>query len=417
MHRKAFGRFGNAGLRDSPAAEAEPEGTWCDMNDTDQNELIQSVREAVRGVTSKWGRDYYLDAAKRGTAPTEMYTAMAAQGLFALGVPEDQGGLGGGLTATAAVMEAMSAAGTPPMLFSLTSFARQAILRHGTAEQIKEHVALTLTAERTFCFAITEPDAGTNTFSMRTAARRDADGSYLLNGQKTFISGADQADWIMVVARTTPAAEVTKRSDGISVFIMPRETPGVTMSQLAIDWKAPERQFNVFLDDVRLPPEALIGGEGKGMGAMFDSLNAERVVISAWALGLGDFALAKAVEYAKVRAPWGPPIGTYQAVAHPLAHAKASLEAARVLNYRAAAAFDEGRQAGTEANIAKLLASEAAYAAVDAAIQTHGGSGFDEDTDVITLYPMVRILRVAPLNNEMILNYIADYVLGLPRAY
>lgn len=387
------------------------------MNDTEQNEIVESVRQAVRGVTAKWGRAYYLDAARRGVAPTEMYREMGAQGLFALGVSEEDGGLGGGLTATAAVMEAMSAAGTPPLLFSLTSFARQAIIRHGTPEQIKEHVGPTLSADRTFCFAITEPDAGTNTFSMRMAARREADGSYVLNGQKTFISGADQADWIMVVARTTPAAEVAKRTDGISVFILPRETAGVSMSQLAIDWKAPERQFNVFFDDVRLPPEALIGTEGKGMAAMFDSLNAERVVISAWTLGLGDFALAKAVEYAKVRAPWGPAIGTYQAVAHPLARAKANLEAARVLNYRAAAAFDDGRPTGTEANIAKLLASEAAYAAVDAAIQTHGGSGFDEETDVITLYPMVRVLRVAPLNNEMILNYIADYVLGLPRAY
>jgi acyl-CoA dehydrogenase len=387
------------------------------MTEADQDELIDSVREAVRGVTSKWSRQYYLKAARDGTAPEAMYREMAAQGLFAVGVDEKYGGLGGGLTATAAVMEAMSAAGTPPMLFSLTSFARQAILRHGTPEQIKEHVVPTLHAERTFCFAITEPDAGTNTFSMRTFARRDADGSYVLNGQKVFISGADQADWIMVVARTTPADNVRRRSDGLSVFVLPRETPGVKMSAMNIDWKAPERQFSVWFDDVVLPTEALIGTEGNGMGAMFDSLNAERVVISAWTIGLGDYALAKAVEFAKVRAPWGAPIGSYQAVAHPLARAKANLEAARVMTYRAAAAFDAGKPAGTEANIAKLLASEAAYAAVDAAIQTHGGSGFDEDSDVITLYPMVRVLRVAPLNNEMILNYIADHVLGLPRSY
>lgn len=387
------------------------------MTENEQAELIESVREAVRGVTAKWGRRYYLDAARDGTAPDEMYREMATQGLFALGVEEEHGGLGGGLTATAAVMEAMSAAGTPPMLFSLTSFARQAILKHGTPEQIKEHVVPTLSAERTFCFAITEPDAGTNTFAMRTAASRQSDGSYTLNGQKVFISGADQADWMMVVARTTPASEVQRRSDGLSVFVLPRETRGVKMSAMNIDWKAPERQFSIWFDDVVLPPESLIGSEGRGMGAMFDSLNAERVVISAWTLGLGDYVLEKAVEFAKVRAPWGPPIGTYQAVAHPLARAKANLEAARVMNYRAAAAFDSGRPAGTEANIAKLLASEASYAAVDAAIQAHGGSGFDEETDVITLYPMIRVLRVAPLNNEMILNYIADYVLGLPRSY
>jgi len=387
------------------------------MSDSTAEETIATVRKAVQGVTRKWGREYYLDAAKKGVAPTEMYAAMAAQGLFALGVPEEQGGLGGGLTATAAVMEAMSAAGTPPMLFSLTSFARQAILRHGTPKQVKEHVAPTLTAERTFCFAITEPEAGTNSFAMRTIARRREDGDFVLNGQKTFISGADQADWMMVVARTTPASEVERKSDGISVFVLPRDTPGVTMNMRNIDWKAPERQFSVYFDDVVIPPEWLIGDEGRGMAAMFDSLNSERVVISAWTLGLGDFVLAKAVEYAKVRAPWGPPIGSYQAVAHPLAKAKASLEAARVMNYKAAEEFDKGLSAGTQANMAKYLASEASYAAVDAAIQTYGGAAFDDDSDVFTMFPMIRLLRIAPLNNEMILNYISNYVLGLPRSY
>lgn len=387
------------------------------MNEIEQAELIDNVRTAVRGVVERWDRDYYLRHARAMTAPVEMYREMGKQGLWALGVSEEDGGLGGGLTATAAVMEAMSAAGTPPLAYSLTSFARQSILRHGTPEQIKEYVQPTLTGERTFCFAITEPDAGTNSFAMRTSARRTESGTYVLNGQKTFISGADQADYIMVVARTTPADKVEKRTHGISLFVMPRETPGITMAPLSIDWKAPERQFSVYFDDVEVPAEALIGAEGRGMSAMFDSLNAERVVISAWTLGLGDFALAKAVAYAKVRSPWGPPIGSYQAVAHPLAKAKAGLEAARVMNYRAAAAFDRGEPAGTDANIAKYLASEASYAAVDAAIQTHGGAGFDEDSDVITIFPMVRVLRVAPLNNEMILNHIADYVLDLPRSY
>jgi alkylation response protein AidB-like acyl-CoA dehydrogenase len=387
------------------------------VDDATQGEIIDGVQRAVHGVTRKWGRSYYLDAYRNNTAPVEMYREMAAQGLFALGVPEEHGGLGGGLTATAAVMEAMSASGTPPMLFSLTSFARQAILRHGTAEQVAEHVVPTLTAERTFCFAVTEPEAGTNTFAMRTAARRQDDGSYVLTGQKVFISGADQADYIMVVARTTPLADVAKKSEGLSVFVLPRVTPGVTMTPLNIDWKAPERQFSVWFDDVVLPADSLVGQEGAGMAAVFDSMNAERVVISAWTLGLGDYVLGKAVGYAKERAPWGKPIGSYQAVAHPLAKAKAGLEAARVMTYRAAAAFDRGEAAGTDANIAKYLASEAAYAAVDAAIQVHGGAGFDEDSDVITMYPMIRVLRVAPLNNEMVLNYISEHVLGLPRTY
>ena len=384
---------------------------------SESEELLGAVREAVAGVTKKWDRSYYMDCTRRGVAPTEMYEAMAEQGLFALGVPEDLGGSGGGLTATAAVMEEMSRAGTPPMLFSLTSFARQSIIRHGTPDQIRQLVEPTLTAEQTMCFAITEPDAGTNSFAMRTLARRQDDGTYLLTGQKVFISGADQATHVMVVARTTPASEVTKKSDGISIFVLPRDTPGVSMAAMNIDWKAPEKQFSVWFDNVVLPADALIGVEGKGLSSMFDSLNAERVVIAAWTLGLGYLALEKAVAYARERSPWGAPIGSYQAVSHPLAKAKAQLEAARAMNYRAAERFDRGEEAGDDANIAKYLASEASYAAVDAAIQTHGGSGFDEDSDVITLFPMIRILRVAPLNNEMILNYIADHMLGLPRSY
>lgn len=384
---------------------------------SESTELLAAVREAVDGVTARWDREYYLECTEEGRAPTEMYDAMVAQGLFALGVAESLGGAGGGLTATAAVMEAMSAAGTPPMLFSLTSFARQSIIRHGTPAQIQEHVVPTLTADRTFCFAITEPDAGTNSFAMRTSARVRDDGSYVLTGQKVFISGADQATHIMVIARTTPASQVERRSDGISIFVLPRDTPGVSLKAMNIDWQAPERQFSVWFDEVVLPVQALIGAPGRGLSGMFDSLNAERVVIAAWTLGLGSRALAKAVEYASVRAPFGKPIGSYQAVSHPLARAAAHLEAARVMTYRAAEKFDSGTPAGDDANIAKYLASEASYAAVDAAIQTHGGSGFDKDTDIITLYPMIRILRVAPLNNEMILNYIAEHILGLPRSH
>lgn len=382
---------------------------------SDSEELLAAVREAVHGVTERWGRDYYLECTREGRAPTQMYTAMVDQGLFALGVEESLGGAGGGLAATAAVMEEMSRAGTPPMLFSLTSFARQSIIRHGTPDQIAEHVVPTLTAERTFCFAITEPDAGTNSFAMRASARLREDGSYVLSGQKVFISGADQATHIMVVARTTPAAEVERRSDGISIFVLPRDAVGVSMTAMNIEWQAPERQFSVWFDEVVLPAEALIGEPGRGLSGMFDSLNAERVVIAAWTVGLGSRALSKAVEHARVRAPWGVPIGSYQAVSHPLARAAAQLEAARVMTYRAADKFDSGESAGDDANIAKFLASEASYAAVDAAIQAHGGSGFDIDTDIITLYPMIRILRVAPLNNEMILNYIAEHILGLPR--
>jgi acyl-CoA dehydrogenase len=381
------------------------------------SELRRDVLTAVDGVTRRYGRDYYRKVTAEGRAPTEMYQAMAEQGLFSLGVPEELGGSGGGLAATATVMEAMSRAGVPPMLFSLTSFSRNAILRHGTPEQIERHVVPSLTGERLFSFALTEPDAGTNSFAISTRARRRDDGRYVLNGQKVFISGADQGDHMMVVARMDPLPPDAPRTAGMTVFVVDRTAPGVSMTPMAIEWEAPERQFSVHFDDVVLEPDALIGEEGNGGAALFDSLNAERVVISAWTIGLGDLALERGVAYANSRAPWGPPIGGYQAVAHPLARAKSMLEAARALTYRAAVRYDAGLPAGADANMAKLLASEAAEHAIDAAIQTHGGSAFDRDTDLITLWPMIRILRVAPLNNEMILNYIAEKILRLPRSY
>ncbi len=380
------------------------------------DELIEAVREAVKSVTAKCDRQYYLDKARTGEAPTEMYEAMVAAGLFALGVPEDLGGSGGGIVATACVMEEMSRAGLPPMLFSLTCFSRSSILRYGTKSQIRDHVIPTMTGERFFSFAFTEAGAGSNSYRMQTVATQKTDGSYVIRGSKVFISGADQADHMLVAARTSGFDPVNK-SQGLSLFIVNASTPGISMLPMNIDWCAPERQFTVFFDDVEVPATALLGPEGQGGRVMFESLNAERVVISAWALGLGYRALQLAVDYCKKRAPWGSPIGSYQGVAHPLARAQAHLDAARSIAYRAAVSIDSGVFAGSDANVAKLLASEAADAAVDAAIQAHGGAGFDADTDIITLWPMVRVLRVAPLNNEMVLNYIAEHMLGLPRSY
>lgn len=380
-------------------------------------ELRRDIRQAVAGVTARWGRDYYLAKAKTHLPPDEMYRAMAEQGLFALGVPEDLGGSGGGVTATAAVMEAMSEVGCPPMSFSLTSFARQAIIKHGSPNQIDRFVKPSLTAEHLIAFAVTESDAGTNTFSIQTKAHLQEDGSYRLRGSKLFISGADQADSIMVVARTSQPGDSEPKHRGLTVFMVDRHAAGLSMEAMDIEWFAPEQQFVLTFDDVIVAAEDVVGEPGGGAHVLFESLNAERIVISAWTIGLGDFALAKSLAYANTRAPWGAPIGSYQAVAHPLARAKAQLEAARCLTYAAAASYDEGVPAGAEANMAKLLSSEASAAALDAAIQAHGGSAFDQSTDLVALWPMIRILRIAPLNNEMVLNFISEHVLGLPRSY
>lgn len=378
-------------------------------------ELVESIFDAVEGVAAAFPRSLFLSRAREKGNADELWQALVDSDLLAVGIPEEHSGAGGGLTGNVAVMEALARAGIPPLLYSLTSFSREAILKFGNADQIAKHVAPTVSGTRKICFGVTEPEAGTNSFALRTTAR-PVEGGYRIKGQKVFISGADQADHILLLTRTAPPGEQVTRTSGFGLFLVDLSLPGVALNRLDIEWYAPENQYEVFFDDVDVPADALIGEEGLGFDYLLSSLNQERIVISAWALGLGNYALEKAVTYAKERAPFGKPIGANQAVQHPLALAKAEMEAARTVMYAAAAAYDEGRDAGAEANMAKLLATKAALAAVEAAIQTHGGSAFVYETDVVTLWPMVRILQIAPLNNESILNYIAERVLGLPRS-
>ncbi|WP_018178681.1 acyl-CoA dehydrogenase family protein [Jongsikchunia kroppenstedtii] len=381
----------------------------------ESRELVSSIFEAVDGVAKKFPRTLFLERARAGGHARELWDALVEAGLLAVGIPESNGGAGGGLVATTAVMEALARVGTPPLLYSLTTFSRESIRRYGSAEQVAAHVVPTMTGERKFCFGVTEPDAGTNSFAIRTSARRDGD-CYRISGQKVFISGADEADHILLLARVAPSGERLTRTSGFGLFVVDLSLPGVALRKLDIEWHAPENQYEVFFDDVEVPADALVGEHGRGFDYLLSSLNSERVVIAAWALGLGHYALQKAVDYAKVRAPFGKPIGANQAVQHPLALAAAEMEAARTMMYAAAAAFDAGVDAGAQANMAKLLGSRAALAAVDAAIQTHGGSAFVYETDVVNLWPMIRVLQIAPINNESVLSYLAERELGLPRS-
>jgi hypothetical protein len=382
----------------------------------ERNELRQAVREVVKGVTDRFDRREFVRRARSGEGMDDVWESMADLGLLGMGVPEEYGGSSTGMTGPVAVIEAMAQAGTPPVLFLLTAFSRMAILRHGTEDQRKQFVAPTATGEVRLCFAITEADAGTNSFRMETFAQQDGD-TYRINGRKIFISGADQATHMMVVARTTKLRDTEDKRQGLSLFVVPMDSPGLELQKMDIDLHSPEHQFFVFLNDVEVPAENLIGERDNGLRALFDALNPERLLVSAWAIGLGDHALAKGVEYASTRAPFGTPIGGYQAVQHPLARAKARLEAARLMLYTACDAYDSGGDAGAAANMAKLLASEAAGDAIDTVVQAHGGSAFDHESDVITLWPMIRLLRIAPVNNEMVLNYLAERVLGLPKSY
>jgi alkylation response protein AidB-like acyl-CoA dehydrogenase len=375
------------------------------------------IREVVAGVTARFDRAYFMRQARSDGTIDELWREMADKDLLAVGVPEELGGVGGGVAGMATVMEEMSAAGVPPILYVLTAFSRESLIRHGSPQQIADHVAPTLTGERKICFGVTEPDAGTNSFAMRTSARPTGDGGFVINGQKAFISAADEADHMLLIARTASPGEPVGRDRGFSLFIIDRASPGVELVRMDIDWYAPERQFEIFLSDVEVPASALIGEAGRGFEYLFDSLNGERILIAAWAAGLGRYALGKAVAYAKQRAPFGTPIGGYQAVQHPLALAHAHLEAARLLIYAAASEYDAGLEAGPHAHMAKLLASTAAGEALDVAVQVHGGHAFVAETDIATLWPMVRAMRTGPINNESILNYIGQHVLGLPRSF
>ena len=378
---------------------------------------IRDIQEATRGVTAKYDRAYILQCIKEDRFPDELWAKLGEFGLLGLSIPEEYGGSGGGVLEITALNEALALAGVPTLFLVVTGLGRVPIVRNGTPEQIKKYVTPTCSGEKKMCFAITEPNAGTNSFAMTTLAQPNGKGGWTLNGQKVFISGARDADFMLVVARTTRAAEVKNRTEGMSLFVVDMKTPGIKLQQLNIQVETAERQYMVFFDNVELPTDALIGEAGKGAKLMFEGLNSERLLAAGAAIGLGDYALAKAVAYAKDRKPFGKPIGSYQALQHRMAQAKAQIEAARLMTYNAAERFDNGEDAGAHANMAKLLGSQAAVAAVEAALQTHGGYGFDRDYDIVTLWPMVRLLEIAPINNEMLLNYIGEHVLGLPKSY
>ena len=377
---------------------------------------IRQVQEATRGISEQYPRSYIRECIDKDVFPEAMWKAMGEYGLLGLSVPERFGGSGGGVVEIVALAEALALGGVPTLFLVVTGLGRVPIVRNGTPEQIAKFVTPTCDGSVKLCFAITEPNAGTNSFNISSFATRDGD-EWVLNGQKVFISGARDADIMLVIARTQKASEVKHRTEGMSLFVLDMKTPGITLQTLNIQVETAERQYMVFFDNVRMPADALIGEAGKGAKLMFEGLNSERLLAAAAALGIGEYALKKAVAYSLDRKPFGKPIGSYQALQHRMALAKAELEAARLMTYSAAERFDAGEDAGAHANMAKLLASRAAVSAVEAAIQTHGGYAFDRDYDIVTLWPMVRLMEIAPINNEMLLNYIGEHVLGLPKSY
>ncbi len=376
--------------------------------------IAQTVREIAAGPA---GHAHWYERALAHQFPEKLWQALADAGFLGTLVPQQYGGAGLGLTEMAVLMEAMASEGMALLLMIVsTVMGTIAIAKHGTEEQKARYLPGLAKGTTRFCFAITEPNAGSNSFGLETLATRDGD-SYRIRGQKYFISGVEQAQHCLLVTRTTPAREVADKRMGLSLFIVDTDAPGLTKQVQNTALNETEQQWTLFFDDVRVPRSALVGPEGGAARPLFDLLNPERVAGAAIATGLGRYCLRKAVAYAKERKVFGTPIGAHQGLAHPMALAATHLELASLMTRKAAWQFDHGNPAGPEANMAKMAAADAGLEACDIAIEAHGGNGFTRDFEVITYWPLIRLIRTAPVSKEMILNYIGEHVLGLPRSY
>lgn len=375
----------------------------------------RAMREAVHGIVAKFGPDYYQQQVDDGGSCADLWKSLGRNGYLGVHLPEQYGGGGLGLTELAIVVHETAVAGCPmqSMLFS-SGVTGTIIERSANEEQKARWLPGVASGDVRLSFAITEPDAGSNAHRISTTARREAD-HYVLNGQKVFITGMESAQLVMVVARTT-VDEATGRGR-LSVFMVDRDSPGLSWTPIRTVMNQPDKSHQVFFDNVVVPPENLIGSEHKGLAVAFTGLNTERILTSSLCTGIGRYALGKAVSYANDRRVWNAPIGAHQAVAHPLAAAHIHLQAAELVTDRACALYDTGAEVGELANIAKYLGASAGLEALDAAVAVHGGNGVTYEYQLAPYFWLVRMLNMGPVSKEMILNFVAEHSLGLPRSY
>jgi alkylation response protein AidB-like acyl-CoA dehydrogenase len=374
------------------------------------------LREAVAGVCGRFGPDYMRRKVNAGEPPSELWDALAERGYLGVNVPEEYDGGGRGMTELAAVGEEIARSGCAVLLIVVSpAIAGSVLAKHGSPEQKDRWLRGIGRGDLKVAFAITEPDAGTNTHNLSTTAKR-VDGGYVLKGTKTFISGVEDADALLVVARTGENRESGRGL--LSLFIVDVDAPGLERQEVPTAPRNADKQWQLFFDDVEVGADRLVGPEHQGLAAVFDGLNPERIMTASLALGAGRRALAKASQYARERTVWSAPIGTHQGVSHPLAEAKIELELAALMTRKACALYDAGaRGAGEASNMAKYAAAEAGIKCVDRAIQAHGGNGLALEYGLVDMWWSVRTMRIAPVSREMILNYVAEHSLGLPRSY
>ncbi|HEV7977873.1 acyl-CoA dehydrogenase family protein [Amycolatopsis sp.] len=383
-----------------------------DFQETDEH---RGLRETVRAITARFGPQYYVTKAEAGEPCAELWTALGETGFLGINLPEEYGGGGAGLVELAMVCEETAAAGCPLLLLLVSAaISGEMISQFGTAEQRKHWLPRMASGQSKVVFGITEPDAGSNTHRISTTARRDGS-DYVISGTKHYISGVDEADAVLLVTRTG-RDEVTGRGE-LTLFIVPTDAPGLVATPLPVSAKLPEKQFVLHFDDLRVPAEARLGDEGRGFQQVFHGLNPERITGAAVCVGVARHVLGQAAAYAQTRSVWGVPIATHQGVSHPLAKAKIETELAALMTQKAGWLHDRNLPAGEAANMAKYAAAEAAGAAVEAAIQTHGGNGLSTEYGLIPYWGISRLLRIAPVSREMVLNFVAQHSLGLDRSY
>ena len=377
------------------------------------------IRESVRALCAKFPGEYWRALDRERGYPTAFVNALTEAGYLGALIPEEYGGSGLTVSAAAAIMEEVHAAGCNGAACHAQMYTMGTILRHGSPEQKQAYLPKIASGDlRLQAFGVTEPTSGTDTLSLRTSARREGNDHYVINGQKLWTSRAEHSDLMLLLARTTPKEQVKKRTDGLSVFLVDMKlAQGSSITINPIRTMMNHATTEVFFDDLRVPAENLIGEEGKGFRYILAGMNTERILIAAECIGDAKWFIEKATAYAKDRNLFGRPIGQNQGVQFPIARAYAQMRAAELMVHEACRKYEAGEDVGEEANIAKMLAADASWFAADMCVQTHGGFGFAEEYDIERKFRETRLYQVAPISTNLILSYIAEHVLGLPRSY
>lgn len=383
-----------------------------------ESEELKEIRRAVRSLCESFPGEYWRALDREARYPTEFVQALTEAGFLAALIPEEFGGSGLTLTAAAVIMEEIQASGCNGSACHAQMYIMNTLLRHGNEEQKRKYLPAIASGElRLQAFGVTEPTSGTDTLSLRTTAVREGD-EFVVNGQKIWTSRAEHSDLMLLLARTTPRDQVARKVDGLSVFLIEmREAVGNGMTIKPIRTMMNHSTTEVFFDNLRVPASALVGEEGNGFRYILSGMNAERILIAAECIGDAKWFIERARAYAGERRLFGQPIGRNQGVQFPIARAYAQMRAAELMVHHAATLYESGTNVGAEANLAKLLAADASWAAADMCVQTHGGFGFAEEYDVERKFRETRLYQVAPISTNLILSYLGEHVLGLPRSY